>query len=132
MEKKDCGQKHTTYYISERVDEIHARLDELAETMDFCSIIHSQKADLVESDAEITRLKEQLARTERERDQAEGAGSLHIATITEDNASEIYDGWRNVGKTVILGIGATEKFIAGYEDSDPDIYARLAGKVEDA
>lgn len=87
------------------------------------------KQEWEDAQIQITRLHLQLARTEKERDQAEDAGSLQIATITEDNAGEIYDGWRNVGKTIILGIGATEKFIAGYEESDPELFAHLAGKV---
>ena len=60
--------------------------------------------------AEITRLKEQLARTERERDQAIEAGALVVAGGSIHTDSD--DGYR----------GTVQHY--------PDLYAHLAGKVE--
>jgi len=74
--------------------------------------------------AQLTAENERLLRVV---EQANGCASLHVVTITEENSSEFYDGWRNVGKTIIAGIGATEKFIAGYPESEPDLYAQLKG-----
>lgn len=74
---------------------------------------------------EIEALTAENARLKRVVEQAIGCASLQIVTITEENAKEFYDGWRNIGKTVIAGIGSTERFIAGCEESDPDLYAEL-------
>jgi len=61
--------------------------------------------------AEITRLKEQLARTERERDQA-------TTWLIIDEKGEIWSRARGQWARV------------GNKDTDPELFAHLAGKVE--
>jgi hypothetical protein len=82
---------------------------------------------MYEMEQQIAQLTAENERLTRVVEQSNGCASLHVVTIAEENASEFYDGWRNVGKTVIAGIGATEKFIAGYPESEPDLYAQLTG-----
>jgi hypothetical protein len=76
---------------------------------------------------QIDQLTAENERLTRVVDQAIDCGSLEIVTITEQNKNNFLNGWRNVGKTIIAGIGATERFIAGYPESEPDLYAQLKG-----
>ena len=82
--------------------------EQLAVEPDFNSIILSQKADLMERDAEIDRLKAELELRTRERDQAIDCGNLDFAGTDIFNLSGMLrDG---------------SKF--------PELFAHLAGRGE--
>ena len=64
--------------------------EQLAVEPDFNSIIQSQKADLMERDAEIERLKAELELRTRERDQAIAFAGYETATIHWSNFPTVF------------------------------------------
>ena len=81
--------------------------EQLAVEPDFNSIIQSQKADLMERDAEIERLKAELELRTRERDQA-----IEFAGLTNEEALRIF------------------KKAPEAQITFPELFARLAGRGE--
>jgi len=84
--------------------------------------------------AELAHLTSENERLLRVVEQALDCGGFGICTITEENKGNFYNGWRNVGREVIIGVGSTETFIAGDEQGSPDLYAHLKredGKCSD-
>jgi hypothetical protein len=111
----------------EGLTEIKADIASSDDSPSLRGMAHALVCMVEHADDELAQLTAENERLLRVVEQAIDCGSLEVVTITEDNNRDFLNGWRNVGKTIIAGIGDTEKFIAGYPEGNEDLYAQLKG-----